>query len=127
MFVPFVRVSYFEEVIVMNHICFFIRRRCFTGVFILFLVLTACAIFFCAKIHAEGKNERVDEVVSYQSVLVCRGNSLWSIAKEHLDEPTNAEIQAYVEEIISLNNLSSGHIHTGNYILIPTYTSASNM
>lgn len=111
----------------MNHIIFFIRRKYFAGTFILCLVLAACAISLCAKAHAESTGDRVDDVVSYESVLVCQGNSLWSIAKEHLNEPTNAEIQAYVEEIISLNNLSSHKIHAGNYILIPTYTSSSDL
>lgn len=123
MFVSFVRLLFFEEVVVMNHIPFFIRRRCFISILVSVLVLIACAIYFCPKIHAETTGERVDDVISYESVLVCQGNTLWSIARDHLDQPTNAEIQAYVQEIISLNNLSSCHIHSGNYILVPTYTS----
>lgn len=107
----------------MNHIPFCVRHRCCIGISFSVLVLVACAICFCTKIDAENTGERVDDVISYESVLVCQGNTLWSIAREHLDQPTNADIQAYVQEIISLNNLSSCHIHSGNYILVPTYTS----
>lgn len=71
--------------------------------------------------EAESRGDKVDDVIAYESVLICRGDTLWSIAKERLEEPTNAEIQNYIDEIVSINNMSSSQIHTGNYILIPRY------
>lgn len=85
------------------------------------LIILTCMILFFTDIHAESTGKRVDDVVRYESVLICRGDSLWSIARANLDHPTNTEIQSYVDEIISLNKLTCTKIHSGNYILIPKY------
>lgn len=105
----------------MNHSQPLIRRRGIICIITAFFLLVACAGSLCTQIHAENAGNRVDDVVSYESVLVCQGSSLWSIAKEQLENPTNAEIQSYVQEIISLNNLVSTDIHAGNYIIVPKY------
>lgn len=81
-----------------------------------------CAVSLLPSTCAEGASESVDTVACYESVLICKGDSLWSIAEANMENPTNAEIRAYVDEIILLNNISSTCIHTGNYILIPKYS-----
>lgn len=85
-----------------------------------FLLVISC-LFLSKNTEAESRGDKVDDVVSYESVLICKGDTLWSIASERLEEPTNAEIQNYIDEIVSINNMSSSQIHTGNYILIPRY------
>lgn len=88
------------------------------------LIILTCIILFFTNIRAESTDKRVDDVVKYESVLICRGDSLWSIARANLNHPTNTEIRAYVDEIVSLNKLTCTKIHTGNYILIPKYYDA---
>ncbi|MCM1244217.1 MAG: LysM peptidoglycan-binding domain-containing protein [Roseburia sp.] len=91
-------------------------------VIVLPVFLLAISCFFLSKnTEAESRGDKVDDVVAYESVLICKGDTLWSLASERLDEPTNAEIQSYIEEIVSINHMSSSQIHTGNYILIPRY------
>lgn len=85
------------------------------------LITLTCAILFFTNIRAESTTKRIDDVVRYESVLICRGDSLWSIARANLNHPTNTEIRAYVDEIVSLNKLTCTKIHTGNYILVPRY------
>ena len=85
------------------------------------VILLMCCIILCSRTNAESIGERVDDVVSYESVLVCKGDTLWSIAETNLDHPTNAEIIAYIDEIAAINGISSDNIHTGNYILLPRY------
>lgn len=85
------------------------------------LILVCALSVYAGSIRVEGTEERVTEAAVYEPVLICRGDSLWSIAKANLEHPTNAKIQEYVKEIISLNNMSSTSIHEGNYILIPRY------
>lgn len=104
----------------MNHNNIFILNKTVFYIAIPLIILT-CTILFFTNIHAESTDKRVDDVVRYESVLICRGDSLWSIARANLDHPTNTEIQSYVDEIISLNKLTCTKIHTGNYILIPKY------
>ena len=92
------------------------------GYGILSVIIFACAIFFLTGIRAEGAEERAaDEVIGYESVLVRCGDSLWSIAEANMMDPTNAQIQAYVEEIVSLNDITSSRIHAGKYILLPKH------
>lgn len=57
----------------------------------------------------------------YESVLVETGDTLWSIASEHQDS-YNGSLDEYIEEIMAINNLSTGCIDAGEYIIIPVYT-----
>lgn len=92
------------------------------GYVIVSVIIFACVIFFLTGIRAEGAEEGTpDEVVGYESVLVRCGDSLWSIAEANMTDPTNAQIQAYVEEIVSLNDITSSRIHAGKYILLPKH------
>ncbi|MCI7129390.1 MAG: LysM peptidoglycan-binding domain-containing protein [Lachnospiraceae bacterium] len=53
---------------------------------------------------------------TYESVRITGGDSLWSIAQEYRGiEPT----EDFVEELMVINNLSSDHIQSGSYILVP--------
>ncbi|MEJ1088299.1 LysM peptidoglycan-binding domain-containing protein [Microbacterium sp. Mu-80] len=61
------------------------------------------------------------EPVSFESVTVLPGDSLWSIAAE---AAPGADPRVVIEDIKRLNNLSSGAIQVGAEISIPTaYTS----
>lgn len=129
MFVPYVRIicsiscyQYFykRRVLVMKHNNIFNLNKMVFYIAVPLIILT-CVILFFTNIRAESIDRRVDDVVKYESVLICRGDSLWSIARANLDHPTNTEIRSYVDEIISLNKLTCTKIHTGNYILIPKY------
>ena len=95
----------------------FLRKR-YPALFVLILM---SAMFVLSGICAEGAEERTDEVIGYESVLICHGDSVWSIAKANMKDPTNAQIRAYVDEIVSLNDITSSRIHAGNYILLPKH------
>jgi hypothetical protein len=58
---------------------------------------------------------------SIKSVLICQGDSLWSIAQAYHTE-ANGDFEDYVEEIRTSNGLKSHNIHAGNYILVPYYS-----
>lgn len=83
----------------------------------------ACCILACQPSEAQSTGGRTDDVVAYESVLICRGDTLWTIAEANLDQPTEAEICEFVREIAELNDISPARIHAGNYLLIPRYRS----
>lgn len=95
----------------------YVRKRCV----LLFILILVSAMFVLSGINAEGAEESVDEVIGYESVLICHGDSVWSIAEANMKDPTNAQIRAYVDEIVSLNDITSSRIDAGNYILLPKY------
>lgn len=99
--------------------------KIFTVVALPVLLLCLSCLLLSENTEAESRKDKVDDVIAYESVLICKGDTLWSLAKERLEEPTDAEIEQYIEEILSINNMTSSQIHTGNYILIPRYSSTA--
>lgn len=95
-------------------------RKSFFSVMLPVFVLVCC-ISACQSSEAQSTGDRTDDVVAYESVLICRGDTLWTIAEANLDQPTEAEIREFVREIAELNDVSPAHIHAGNYLLIPRY------
>ena len=51
----------------------------------------------------------------YVSVYVCKGDTLWSIAKDYYDE---TDIRNRVSEIKEINNLSNSSIREGQELLL---------
>ncbi len=61
-------------------------------------------------------------VSRYESVLVYEGDSVWSIAKDHLKNADEEQLTSYVEEIKEINNISQeGMIYAGRYLILPIY------
>lgn len=58
----------------------------------------------------------------YKSILIDEGDTLWNIAQEHNNQTlsciSNSE---YIEDIMSINNISGDNITAGNYIIVPIY------
>lgn len=55
----------------------------------------------------------------YTSYEIKAGDTLWSLAEEHLEESGYDDIRAYIEEIKAINHIENGHdIKSGNYIIL---------
>ena len=54
--------------------------------------------------------------ITYESVRINGGDSLWSIAQEYRGVESTSD---FVEELKTINNLSSDHIQSGSYLLVP--------
>jgi LysM repeat protein len=55
--------------------------------------------------------------VTYATVTVKSGDSLWTIAAQRTDE--NGDVQAMVDEIIAVNHLSGAAVNPGQRLQIP--------
>jgi LysM repeat protein len=55
--------------------------------------------------------------VTYATVTVKSGDSLWTIASRRTDE--NGDVQAMVDEIIAVNHLSGAAVNPGQRLQIP--------
>lgn len=95
-----------------------IRRRLLLAVLGVFLVLAGSILFFGTEAHAESK-DTVHIYKYYRSVTVNQNDTLWSYAKEYA--PDN-NYQAYIDELIIVNNLDSDTIIAGSNIIIPYYS-----
>ena len=59
-----------------------------------------------------------DSVIVYESVQIHEGDSLWSIAEQYAVE--EQDIRSYIQDICSLNDLSSDEtIYAGQYLILP--------
>ncbi len=67
-----------------------------------------------------AKNDSL-RVKRYTSLQVEEGDSLWSIAGEHLSEEYRSMDQ-YILEVKRINHISGDEIHSGAYLVIPYYT-----
>lgn len=86
------------------------------------VVLVICFILVSnSKVSANTVG--LSDVTKVQSVLVKKGDTLSSIANKYANQYSHIPSAEYLEQIKSLNNLSSEYITAGNYILLPDYTS----
>lgn len=82
-----------------------------------FVLVLGNAVFFRSDVSANN-----DSVIRYQTVEIQKGDTLWSIAKEHYEEPCG-DIRDYIDQIKECNNLdSSDRITEGCYLCVPVYT-----
>ncbi|MBR0381923.1 MAG: LysM peptidoglycan-binding domain-containing protein [Eubacterium sp.] len=58
--------------------------------------------------------------VKYETVKIKSGDSLWSIAKEHMN-PGYDNIYEYIDDIKECNHMTDDRLNSGCYLLIPYY------
>lgn len=91
---------------------------------ILFISITLVSLlifFFLLGNHVSADNGASVSINGYDSVLIRDGDTLNSIAKTYSVRYSNDSYHRYREAIISLNSLTSDHIQSGKYILLPKY------
>ncbi|MDF2800615.1 MAG: hypothetical protein K0S61_518 [Anaerocolumna sp.] len=96
------------------------------------LVAVVCISLFCAlslsigiittKAAAKNNELRTKQVFSME---IQKGDTLWSIAKEHITDEYD-DINEYIHEIKTSNGLVSDTIHEGAYLIIPYYNSITD-
>ncbi len=58
----------------------------------------------------------------YKSITISNGDSLWSIAKDNMDEEQYPSIYSYIKEVKQINSLHTNSINYGECLIIPYYT-----
>ena len=95
-----------------NHLIYWVIAATFLLLLFFFLILGG-------KVSAEAGT--MNEMKSYDTVLVKDGDTLSSVASSYAREYSHFSLEDYQEAIISLNNLSSEYIQAGSYLLLPQY------
>jgi len=90
----------------------------YSSMFLIICMFTASAIFFFSRSKA---SEHVDSYKYYTSLEIKSGDTLWGIASEYGTDGYN-NLQEYVEEVKSLNDLKGDTIHSGQFLIIPYYS-----
>ncbi len=86
-----------------------------------FLIVLGSVIYgtIFASAHA-GSEESDMQYKYYKSIVIEEGDSLWSIASEYCDKHYT-DTQAYIDELVSMNQLKSNKIHAGQHLVIAYY------
>lgn len=86
-----------------------------------FLICIGCVVRISAtKIGAESDISRITYKY-YKSYYVESGDSLWSIAKEHMTDEY-PDVDAYITEVKKINGLYGDDLKHGSHICIPYYS-----
>ena len=95
---------------------------------LLLALFTSIIIILCALIgsnivaSSHSKAAQNASTKYYTSIEIEKGDTLWSIAESYIT-PEYPNTQAYVEEIKEINNLGDDDIHSGQYLMIPYFSS----
>lgn len=74
---------------------------------------------------AKSRKAEQNSYKYYTSIAIGNGDTLWSIASEHMT-PEYDKIEDYIQEIRSLNHLYGDGICAGEYLTIPRYFEAES-
>lgn len=108
-----------------DHLCLMKNTRPYNSVLCIALCLIVVLVLAGSGIFFVSKSKAADEVISfkyYTSVEVEYGDTLWGIASNYRTEEYRSLLD-YIEEIKTLNGLQSDMIRSGQFLVIPYYSS----
>jgi cell division protein YceG involved in septum cleavage len=95
---------------------------------IIFVVMTAIAIFFGMFLSFSffsdaSSDDAHTQHLYYKTVMVTSGDSVWSIASENLDSIYYRSAQSLVNDIASINRISTdAKLTAGTNLIVPYYS-----
>lgn len=90
---------------------------------IVLLGLYLFGIFIMNALAGETRSPAMEKY--YTSIEIQKGDSLWSIAEEYL-ENSGMTVAQYVKELKNINGLKEDTIHSGQYLAVMYFSSDSS-
>ena len=93
-----------------------------TGAVLIISLLSVCFFLYFGDRVVKAQESAND--IQYKVVEIKKGDSLWSIAKENMDNTNDSgfiNIYQYIHEIKRCNNMKSNQINAGCYLMVPYY------
>jgi len=98
-----------------------VRKNILFIVLFVMMVFSLSIIFLSFSAHAKDK-ENQPSFKYFKSIEVSSGDTLWSIANEHIDNAHYKNTKEYIAEVKKMNSLTSNQIIAGRHIIIPYYS-----
>lgn len=93
-----------------------------TGAVLIISLLSVCFFLYFGNRVVKAQESAND--IQYKVVEIKDGDSLWSIAKENMDNTNDSgfiNIYQYIHEIKRCNNMKSNQVNAGCYLMVPYY------
>ena len=93
-----------------------------TGAVLIISLLSVCFFLYFGDRVVKAQESAND--IQYKVVEIKNGDSLWSIAKENMDNTNDSgfiNIYQYIHEIKRCNNMKSNQMNAGCYLMVPYY------
>lgn len=90
----------------------------FTLVFISILIIGFLTL---SGFNTEAQDNQPQGHKYYKSIVIEKGDSLWSIAEEYMSEEYEG-IEEYIKELKSMNGLKGDTIHSGQNLVVAYYS-----
>ena len=84
------------------------------------LIAILAIVFLMIFSTTKTTSAQIEGKKSVKTVLVCEGDSLWSIAQDNYTE-LDGSLQEYMAEIRATNQMTSDAVRVGSYLVIPYY------
>lgn len=88
------------------------------AVILMFVMIAGFSGYFGKMLTSAHENTE-DEVPSltYMSIEIHPGDTLWSIAEEYMPDSCDS-VEDYISELRKLNSLNSDEIHANQYLMV---------
>ena len=93
-----------------------------TGAVLIISLLSVCFFIYFGDRVVKAPESAYD--IQYKVDEIKDGDSLWSIAKENMDNTNDSgfiNIYQYIHEIKRCNNMKSNQVNAGCYLMVPYY------
>lgn len=71
--------------------------------------------------NGDKSNAKTTNIKNFKCITISENDTLWSIANDNITEEYD-DIKDYIDEVISINNLSGSKICSGSTLVVPYYT-----
>lgn len=100
-----------------------VRKNTVILMLVLLIIILLC-VFFTATFSSQASDmEHQHYYKYYKSIVIKKGDTLWSIAGEYMDTQHYQGISDYINEVKEMNALTNNQITAGNYLIVPYYSS----
>ena len=99
------------------------QQKRIAGYFCIVVAVVMISIILLRSTNAQAAPAEVSYKY-FTSIQVEQGDTLWTIASEHLSAEYN-DIHEYISEVCTINHISENEIHAGQYLVIPYYSTSS--